>query len=56
MLTAKEWLLAHGYYQFKDGTWSTGGYEADVEAVLQEYIDEAGRGEVVRREGTNETD
>ena len=40
MKTAKEWLLAHGYKQFQDGTWSWEGYEADVAAALQEYMDE----------------
>ena len=39
-MTAKEWLLAHGYKQFQDGTWSADGYEVDVEGVLQEYMDE----------------
>lgn len=39
-MNAKTWLLAHGYTQFQDGSWSQGGYEADLENALQEYMDE----------------
>jgi hypothetical protein len=37
---AKAWLLSQGYTQFKDGTWSWKGYEADAESVLADYIGE----------------
>ena len=37
---AKAWLLAHGYAQFKDGTWGADGGEVNVADVLAEYIEE----------------
>lgn len=37
---AKKWLLDHGYTQFKDGCWQHNGYEADVHAVLTEFIED----------------
>ena len=40
---AKAWLLSHGYTQFKDGTWSIDGDEADLEGVLTDYIEEEGQ-------------
>ncbi len=40
MNDAKTWLLDHGYSQWCDGVWQMGGYEIDIESVLQEYINE----------------
>jgi hypothetical protein len=43
-VSAKEWLEAHGYAQWPDGTWRRGVYEAGVRDALAEYMESVGLG------------
>ena len=40
---AQDWLIRHGYEQWKDSAWHYGGYEADVLEVLTEFIQETAK-------------